>query len=77
MISLFVLLTLVGGVCRLAFNWSLRRQFGVSLAMPPALALSILGLAALPDMITPININLPLGLVLGLLLPDLLLRKAW
>jgi hypothetical protein len=77
MISLFALLALAGGICRLALNWGLRHQFGVSLALPPALALGILGLAALPDMITPININLPLGLVAGLLLPDLLLRRGW
>ena len=77
MISTFVLLAIVGGVCRLGLNWVLRRKLGVSLALPSALALGILGLAALPDMITPININLPLGLVAGLLLPDLLLRRGW
>jgi hypothetical protein len=30
MISTFVLLTIVGGVCRLGLNWVLRRKLGVS-----------------------------------------------
>ena len=30
MISTFVLLTIVGGVCRLGLNWVLRRNLGVS-----------------------------------------------
>ena len=30
MISTFVLLTVVGGVCRLGLNWVLRRNLGVS-----------------------------------------------
>ena len=77
MISTFVLLTVVGGVCRLGLNWVLRRKLGVSLGLPPILALAVIGLTALPDIISPIDINLPLGLVLGLLLPDLLLRRVW
>lgn len=77
MISLFVLLTLVGGVCRLGLAWGLRRKFAVSLWLPAPIALGIMALAALPDMIAPVNINLPLGLVVGLLLPDVLLRRAW
>ena len=31
MISTFVLLTVVGGLCRLGLNWVLRRKLGVSL----------------------------------------------
>ena len=77
MISLFALLALAGGVCRLGLNWVLRRKLGVSLGLPPILALAVLLLAVLPDIITPIDINLPLGLVVGLLLPDLLLRRIW
>ena len=77
MISNFVLLSVVGGVCRLGLNWVLQRKLGVSLGLPPILALALVVLTGLPDMITPINIDLPLGLVVGLLLPDLLLRRAW
>jgi hypothetical protein len=75
MIPTFVLLASAGGLFRLGLNIGLRRKLGVSLALPPVLALAILLLTILPDMITPIDINLPLGLVVGLLLPDLLLRR--
>jgi hypothetical protein len=71
MISTFVLLTVVGGVCRLGLNWVLRRKLGVSLGLPPILALAFVILTGLPDILSPVSINLPLGLVLGLLLPDL------
>jgi hypothetical protein len=77
MIPTFVLLAIAGGVFRLGLNIGLRRKLGVSFALPPVLALAILLLTILPDMITPIDINLPLGLVVGLLLPDLLLRRVW
>jgi hypothetical protein len=77
MISLFALLALAGGVCRLALNWVLRRKLGVSLGLPPILALALIILTGLPDILSPVSINLPLGLVLGLLLPDLLLRRVW
>ena len=72
MIPTFVLLTAVGGGLRLALNLAVRRKLGLSLGLPPILALAIL-----PDVITPIDINLPLGLVVGLLLPDLLVRRVW
>ena len=77
MISTFVLLTAVGGGLRLALNFAIRRKLGMALGLPPFLALAILLFAMLPDIITPIDINLPLGLVVGLLLPDLLLRRIW
>ena len=77
MISTFVLLTVVGGVWRLGLNWVLQRKLGVSLGLPPILALALVVLTGLPDILSPISIKLPLGLVLGLLLPDLLLRRAW
>ena len=35
MISTFVLLTVVGGVCRLGLNWVLRRKLGVYLGATP------------------------------------------
>ena len=77
MISTFVLLTAVGGVCRLGLNWVVRRKLGVSLGLPPILALVLIILTGLPDILSPVSINLPLGLVFGLLLPDLLLRRVW
>ena len=77
MISTFVLLTVVGGVCRFGLNWVVRRKLGVSSGLPPILALALIILTGLPDILSPISINLPLGLVFGLLLPDLLLRRVW
>lgn len=77
MMTTFMLLALAGGALRVALNWVLRRYFGLSLSFPQGLAGVLLLLAVLPDIITPIDINLPLGLVVGLLLPDLLLRRAW
>ena len=77
MISTFVLLTVVGGVCRFGLNWVVRSKLGVSFGLPPILALALIILTGLPDILSPVSINLPLSLVLGLLLPDLLLRRAW
>jgi len=77
MIPTFVLLAAAGGRLRLALNLAVRRKLGLSLGLPPILALAVLLLAVLPDVITPIDINLPLGFVVGLLLPDLLLRRVW
>ena len=77
MMTIFMLLALAGGTLRVALNWVLRRYFGLSLSFPQGLAGVLLLLAVLPDIITPIDINLPLGLVVGLLLPDLLLRRVW
>ena len=77
MISTFLLLTVVAGVCRLGLNWVVRRKRGLSLGLPPILALALIILTGLPDIVSPISINLPLGLVLGLLLPDFLLRRVW
>ena len=77
MIPTFVLLAVVGGGLRLALNSAVRRKLGLALGLPPVLALAILLFAVLPDVITPIDVNLPLGLVVGLLLPDLLLRRIW
>ena len=77
MMTTFMLLALAGGALRVALNYAVRRKLGVAIALPPVLALVVLLLAVLPDIITPIDINLPLGLVVGLLLPDLLFRRAW
>ena len=63
MISTFVLLTVVGGVCRLSLNWVVRRKFGVSLGLPPILALALIILTGLPDILSPVSINLPLSLI--------------
>ena len=58
MISTFVLLTIVGGVCRLGLSWVVWRKLGVSLGLPPILALALVVLTGLPDIRSPISINL-------------------
>ena len=65
MISTFVLLTVVGGVSRFGLNWVLRNKLGVSLGLPLILALALVTLTGLPDILSPVSINLPLGLVLA------------
>ena len=77
MISTFVLRTFVGGLFRLGLNRVLRLKLGMSLGLPPILALALVILTGLPDILSPGSINLPLGSVLGLIPPDLLLRRAW
>ena len=76
MISTFVLLTVVGGLCRLGLNWVLRRKLGVSLGLPPILALALVILAGLPEFLRPFPFPVPLGITIGLLLPDLLVRRG-
>ena len=49
---------------------------GISLGIPQALAGALVVLAGLPEFIKPFPFPVPLGLTLGLLLPDLLLRRA-
>jgi|TARA_B100001059_G_scaffold3808_1_gene3085 hypothetical protein len=75
MITLFVLLAFAGGVVRLALEWQLKKHWGITLGVPQALAGALVVLAGLPEFIKPIPFPVPLGLTIGLLLPDLLLRR--
>ncbi len=75
MITLFVLLAVAGGVVRLALEWQLKKHWGITLGVPQALAGALVVLAGLPEFIKPIPFPVPLGLTIGLLLPDLLLRR--
>lgn len=77
MISLFVLLAVAGGGIRLGLNWAVWRKFGLHLSLPPVVAMLLVLLVALPEIVSPLSIKPPLGLVLGLILPDLLLRRVW
>jgi hypothetical protein len=77
MISLFVLLAVAGGGIRLGLNWAVRRKFGLHLSLPPIVAMLLVLLVALPEIVSPLSIKPPLGLVLGLILPDLLVRRVW
>ncbi len=65
-----------GGILRLALAWLLKQRWGVSIGVPQALAGALVVLAGLPEFIKPIPFPVPLGLTIGLLLPDLLLRRG-
>ena len=75
MFTTFTAPALAGGALRLALQWQLKKRWGISLGIPQALAGALLVLAGLPDIIRPFPFPVPLGLTIGLLLPDLLLRK--
>jgi len=76
MFTTFTALALAGGGLRLVLQWQLKRRWGISLAVPQILAGAIVVLAGLPDFLKPFPFPIPLSLTLGLLLPDLLLRRA-
>ncbi len=76
MFTTFPLLVAGGVALRLALNWGLNRRWGLSLTVPQALAGAVIVLAGLPDLLKPFPFPLPLGLTLGTLLPDLLLRRS-
>ena len=75
MFTTFTALVLAGGGLRLVLQWQLRRRWNIALAVPQALAGALVVLAGLPSMLQPIPFPVPLSLTLGLLLPDLLLRR--
>ena len=64
-----------GGVLRLALNLGLSRRFALTLSLPQVLAGTLLVLAGLPDFLKPLPYPLSLWLTLGLVLPDLILRR--
>jgi hypothetical protein len=76
MFTTFTALALAGGALRLVLQWQLRKRWDISLAVPQVLAGALLVLAGLPEFIKPLPFPIPLSLTLGLLLPDLLLRRA-
>ena len=76
MFTLFAALVLAGGGLRLVLQWQLKRRWDISLAVPQALAGALVVLAGLPEFLKPLPFPVPLSLILGLLLPDLLLRRG-
>jgi len=76
MFTTFTALALAGGVLRLVLEWQLKRRWDISLAVPQALAGALVVLAGLPEFLKPLPFPVPLSLILGLLLPDLLLRRG-
>ena len=76
MFTTFTLLMAVGVGSRLALSYALRKRFDLSLEVPQILAIGLIVLACLPSWASPLAIPLPLGFVLGAVLPDLLFRRA-
>jgi len=71
----FLLLLAAGVGFRLTLSWILRAKLNLDLAIPQALAGALLVLACLPSWLQPITFPLPLGVTLGMVLPDLLLTR--
>ena len=76
MFTTSTLLAIASGAVRLGLTYAFWKSFGWLVTLPPAVAGLLLGLAALPDLLKPIPWPLPLSMTLGLVLPDLLLRRA-
>ena len=76
MFTTFTALALAGGALRFVLQWQLRKRWDVSLAVPQVLAGALVVLAGLPEFIKPFPFPVPLSITLGLLLPDLLLRRS-
>ena len=76
MFTTFTALALAGGALRLVLQWQLRKRWDISLVVPQVLAGAFVVLAGLPEFIKPLPFPIPLSLTLGLLLPDLLLRRG-
>ena len=76
MLTTFTALALAGGGLRLVLQWQLKSSWGISLAVPQILAGALVVLAGLPSILQPLPFPIPLSLTLGLLLPDLLLRRT-
>ena len=76
MLTLFLLLVAAGGVLRLALQWGVRKRWGITIGVPQALTGALVVLAGLPDFLKPIPFPVPLGVTIGLLLPDLLVRRG-
>ena len=76
MLTLFLLLAAAGGVFRLVLEWQLKKRYGITIGIPQALAGALVVLAGLPEFLKPIPFPVPLGITIGLLLPDLLVRRS-
>jgi len=75
MFTPFLLLLAAGVGFRLTLSWILRAKLNLDFAIPQALAGALLVLACLPSWLQPITFPLPLGVTLGVVLPDLLLTR--
>ena len=75
MLTTFTAFAIAGGALRLVLQWQLRRRWEISLSIPSVLAGAHVVLAGLPEFLKPLPFPVPLGLTLGLLLPDLIMTR--
>ena len=75
MFTSLTLLALAGGASRLVLGLVLYQRSKFVLTVPQALAAALVILAGLPDFLKPVPFPLPVSLVAGFLLPDLLFAR--
>jgi hypothetical protein len=76
MLTIITLQALAGIGSRLLLGWGLRTYCNLRLNIPEVLAVALLMLAGLPDWLKPFAFPLPFSFMLGVVLPDLLIRRA-
>ena len=76
MLTLFVLLAVAGGILRLVLEWQLKKRYRITIGVPQALAGALVVLAGLPEFLRTFPFLVPLSITIGLLLPDLLVRRG-
>ena len=76
MFTTFTLLMASGIGFRLALSYALKRRFDLTLAVPQGIAVLLIVLAVIPSWALPVTLPVPLGFVLGTVLPDLIFRRA-
>ena len=76
MFTTFTALALAGGALRLVLQWQLTQTLGHLTGSPTGTRRGPCGACWLAEHLQPFPFPVPLSLTLGLLLPDLLLRRA-
>ena len=76
MFTSLTLFAIAGGIFRLGLGLLMYQKSGFVLSVPQVLAGALVVLAGLPDFLKPVPFPLPVGLVAGFLLPDLLLARS-
>ena len=76
MLTIFLLLTIAGSVVHLVLQWLLRKCWEITIGVKKALAAALVVLTRLPEFLRPFPFPVPLGITIGLLLPDLLVRRG-
>jgi hypothetical protein len=76
MFTVFTLQFAVGISFRLASSYTLKRRFNLTLSIPQGIALLLIVMAAVPSWILPVTLPVPLGFIIGAVLPDLIFRRG-